>query len=199
MKILFADPDRDLLMTYGRLLELDGHEVSSAFDGVQAVNMIKSSTFDLAVINKNIPRVSSRDIIKMLNSSNIPSIVLLGRHVTPNLLLDYVAASSYLNFPFSPNELRERINEIAEKKEHCDMLEIENIEIETGKFRSTDGTCFTNEEIDILRWITKNEKFDIRQVSSYVNSINNKFGRLKKRSRIKYVLNEGYKLVKENE
>ncbi len=199
MKILLADPDRDLLMCYKRLLELDNFEVTAVFDGTQAFNLIKQTSFDLAVINRDIPRVGSRELVKLLNAANTPSIILLGTRITPPILLDHVAASSYLSFPFFPYELRQRISDILKKKESDRLFVIEDIEIEPSKFRSTDGTCFTNEEIDILTELQQGGAFEAHKRRMYISAINNKFERLKKKSRIKYVINKGYRLVKENE
>ena len=50
MRILLADPDRDLLQSYERLLALDGHEVAAAFDGAQAARLLAAGPYGDAAI-----------------------------------------------------------------------------------------------------------------------------------------------------
>ncbi len=199
MKILIADADRDLLISYKKLLELDSHDVLTVFDGTQTIMQLGNNKFDIVILNRNIPRVDSKQIIKMLNDDNIPVIVLSDKKVTSGVLLDNILANSYLSFPFLPYELDERIKDVVTKISSKDKISLGDIEIDVKSFKSTDGTRFTNEEINILQALKNGEQFDVKQVHSYINSLNNKFERLNKNSRVKYVINEGYRLVTENE
>ena len=199
MKILIADADRDLLISYKKLLELDSHEVFTVFDGAQAVMQLANNKFDIVVLNRNIPRVNSGQIIKMLNDDNVPVIVLSDKKITSGVLLDSILANSYLSFPFLPNEFAQRMKNVVSKISSKDKISLKDIDIDVHKFKSTDGTRFTNEEINILQALSSGEKFDVKQAHSYINSLNNKFERLNKSLRVKYVINDGYRLVTENE
>ena len=199
MRILLAAPDRDLLMTYKRLFELDSYTVTAVFDVPQAAVHIGEQRFDLAIVDRSLPRGGSKEILKRLNEKEIPSVLLIEHKITPNDLLEYSAASSYMSYPFFPYELKERAAEVLEKAGSKETLSVGESEINVSKFRSSDGTRFTNEEINILRAIKNGDKFDVRHISSYINALNNKFERMKKKTRVKYVLNEGYRLVNENE
>lgn len=79
------------------------------------------------------------------------------------------------------------------------MLSAGGLDITVKDFACKEGVRFTCEEINVLKALTKNESFDVRPISSYINSLNNKFERLKKSARIKYIMNEGYRLVNEYE
>lgn len=199
MKILLADSDRDLLISYKKLLEFESHEVITVFDGAQVILMIANNKFDVVILNKGIPRVDFKQIVKMLNDDNIPVIVLLDKKITSGMLLDNILANSYLSFPFLPYELSDRIKDVTSKMSKKDTLSFDDVEINVSSFRSSDGTRFTNEEINILSALLSGETFEVRQVHSYINSLNNKFERLDKKPRVKYVVNEGYRLVTNNE
>ncbi len=199
MKILIADSDRDLLLSYKKLLELSAHEVTTVFDGAQVILQLANTRFDIVLINRNIPRVDSKQIVKMLNEENIPVIVMLDQKITSGILLDRILANSYLSFPFLPHELSDRISDVMTKLSSKDTLSLSDVEIDVSTFKSTDGTRFANEEINILNALESSKPFEVRQIHSYINSLNNKFERANKKPRVKYVTNEGYRLVTENE
>lgn len=199
MKILLADSDRDMLGSYKKILEYSFGEVVTAFDGTQAVMQLAKHKFDIVILNMSLPRVDGSQIVKMLNEDGIPVIVLLNNDVTSGVLLSDILANSYMKLPFYPDELKEKIKEIIEKKHSKEKLCFFDIEIIISKFKSTDGIRFTNEEINILKTLSAGKTFEAGKVSSYINSLNNKFVRQKKSCRIKYVISEGYRLVNENE
>lgn len=199
MKILIADSDRDLLISYKKFLELDSHEVLTVFDGAQVILQLSNNTYDIVILNKNIPRVNFKQIIKMLNDNNIPVIVLSDKKITSGMLLDSILANSYLSFPFLPYELSDRIIDVVSKISSKDTLSLNDIEIDVKTFKSFDGTRFTNEEINILNALISGKQLELRQIHSYINSLNNKFEALGKKPRVKYVINEGYRLVNDNE
>ena len=49
MNILLADSNRDLLQSYQKLLTLDGHTVTTAFDGAQAAALLEPGKYDIAI------------------------------------------------------------------------------------------------------------------------------------------------------
>lgn len=199
MRILFAAPDRDLLMTYERLLTIEDHSVTAVFDGAQTVRKLSGHRYDLVVLDRNIPGIDTVNIMKLIKTEHTPVLQLLSRKITPSVLMENNAADSYISFPFLPDEFMRRIKSIAERVGMDKSLTIDGVIINEGDFSSNDGTHFTNEEIDILHAVQNGSVLPISSVSAYINALNNKFAKLGKKTRIKYVMNEGYRLVKENE
>ena len=199
MKILIADSDRDLLRSYQKLLQLEKYDVSTLFDGTQVILNLSKQQFDLVILNMNIPRINYREIVKMLNDRNIPVVVLLNKKITSGMLIDDVLANSYLSFPFLPYELSERIKDVMSKSSSDNIIRFYDVEIYTGKFISSDNIRFTNEELNILKAVLNGEEIEVRNIHSYINSLNNKFTRNNKKTRLKYIINKGYRLVTENE
>ncbi len=199
MKILLADPDRDFLMSFKKLLELDSHDVTAAFDGTQVINYIANIKFDIVILRRNIPRVSSKQIVKTLNHENIPVIMLIDKKISSAMLIDQILANSYLSFPFLPYELKNLIENIKQKSQSEKHISFCDVEVDVEHFSLSDGTRLTNEEIDILGALSRGQSFEVRRANSYINSLNNKLGKLNKKTHIKYVLNEGYRLVTDNE
>ncbi len=199
MKILLADSDRDLLRSYQKLLQLDSYEVSTLFDGTQVVLNLSKNEYDLVILNKNIPRINYKEIVKILNDRNIPVIVLLGKLITSGMLLDNVLANSYLSFPFLPYELLDRIKDVMSKSNSKERIVFEDLLIDVGKYTSSDNIRFTNEEINIINAFINGKNIEVQRIHSYINSLNNKFVANNKIPRIKYITNIGYRMVTENE
>ena len=199
MKILLADADRDMLFCFQKLLSLSGMEVQTAFDGTQVISFLAGSRFDLVILNNGIPRVNSRDIIRHLNEENIPVIVLLEHKVNAKLLSDEVLANAYLPLPFLPNELLALIKEVSGKHAAEEKLVFEDMEIHVADFKIGEKQRVTNEEINILEALLAERSFNAKRAGPYINSLNHKFEKLRKKVHIQYVMGKGYGLVTDHE
>lgn len=195
MKILLATADRDLLYGYKKLLEYDGHEVSAAFDGIQTLKAVSENRPDIAVIERNIPRTDTGRLIEYLAESRVPSIILEKDGITAKTLLQKPLANSYLAFPFFPEELRKTIDEVAEKAASEEKIELGNVEIDIGAFQTSAGTRFTNEELNMIVGVSRGNIVSAEKKGIYVDAINIKLQNAGGDKQIRYVANEGYKVV----
>lgn len=98
MKILFASPERDLLFVYQRLLGKRGHDVDTAFDGVQVLEWTRGKTYDAAVLDGSLPRVDVGMLTDVLKENNVYTVLLSDRE-------NKEKCDGYLAFPFLPEEL----------------------------------------------------------------------------------------------
>ena len=57
----------------------------------------------------------------------------------------------------------------------------------------------TAEEINVFKALIKKEEMISKQSGAYITSLNNKFSKLNKKIRIRYVMQEGFRLVTDNE
>ncbi len=197
MNILIADPDRDFLMSFKNLFELSDNTVQTVFDGTQVISKLTGEKFDSVILNENIPRINYRDILKILNENNIPVIVLLEKSVNSGMLSEKIIANSYIKLPFLPNELSARLDDIYKKRHSEEILKYSDIEIDEKNFRICGDARVTNEEINVIKALSSKSELDIKRAGVYINSLNNKFKKLNKKLRIKYLINEGYRLVDE--
>lgn len=201
LDILIADPDRDFLSSFRKLLEISGNTVSTVFDGTQAIISINDKKFDMVILNKNIPRIEYSEIIKLLNDKHIPVIVTSDKKIKTDILMNDNLANSYLTFPFLPNELTGLIDDIYEKIISDEKIKYSDMEADISKFTLCGKVRITNEEIDILRKFILGKKIqgDNANISVYINALNNKFEKLGKNLKIRYMINQGYRLVTDNE
>lgn len=199
LNILIGDPDRDFLMSFKRLFELSGHSIVPVFDGTQVITRLADSQFDIVILSRNIPRIMYKDIVKVLNEDNIPVVVISERKINSGMLMDDVLANSYLSLPFLPYELTELVNEINMKIKSDEKIQYSDIEMNLSDFMLCGKIRVTNEEINIFNMLIKREEPDHKKAGPYINALNNKFRKLNKNIRIKYVMNQGYRLVTGNE
>ena len=111
VKLLLADQNRDVLLMYQTLLSGRGDEVVSAFDGAQAADFLKEGDFDMMIVNRDIPRVRAAQLVRMANEKKIPAIMLVNTTEYAGIRPDDIS-SSYIMFPFFPEELFAKIDEI---------------------------------------------------------------------------------------
>ncbi|MBQ8975016.1 MAG: response regulator transcription factor [Oscillospiraceae bacterium] len=199
MDILLADPDRDILMCYRRILSHDGHDVTTAFDGTQVIGAVAGKKFDLVILSGNIPRVSCRHIVELLNEENIPVIVTLDRALSADMLMDRVLPGGYLEMPFSPQELRLEIDEVSRVSAMRQSIRLSEAVLEPWRFTLPGDIRLTAREADMLRQLCSGLTLCHGEGDAYISALNNKLGALNKSLRIQYKINEGYRLVTGNE
>lgn len=202
LRILLADPNRDLLSVYGQLLEKQGHSVRTAFDGTRVLALLGESAFDFAIVNECLPRVRHDRLIRSFQDTAIPVLVLLDRPVNRKTLLRRELANAYLPFPFSPEELFAALEDVREKAACAETLEYQGVSVPVSAFRFT-GTDvrLTAEEIDVLRKLFRREALTGGGWGVWVHALNQKLERLagKERFRIAYAAEKGYGLVSMHE
>lgn len=199
LNILIGDPDRDFLMSFKRLFELSGHSIVPVFDGTQVIARLADSQFDIVILSSNIPRIVYKDIVKVLNEDNIPVVVISERKINSGMLMDHALANSYLSLPFLPYELTELVNEINTKIKSDEKIQYSDIEMNLSDFMLCGKIRVTNEEINVFKMLIEREEPDHKRAGPYINALNNKFRKLNKNIRIKYLMNQGYRLVTDNE
>lgn len=198
MRVLLADPDRDLLSGYQRLMETDGDSVKTAFDGTQVLNLLGSGMFDLAILNEQLPRIAHERLIHGLREEHIPVIALLTDPVHIRRLCRTEPASAYLSFPFFPSELKILSKSVVEKAGSVIRLDCMGVQIEIHDFRFAGSDVFlTANEIDILTRLSKEEIYLRRQERVYAHSLNEKLSKLNgPLLHVAYQEKKGYRLVR---
>ena len=102
MKIVFASPERDLLLSYGRLLKDKGHNVITAFDGTQVVGSLGENP-DILIIDEKMPRIPSGRLVETANKNGVPAIIMTYRADASDG--DGTGMIARLPFPFTPKTL----------------------------------------------------------------------------------------------
>jgi DNA-binding response OmpR family regulator len=115
--ILAADDDEDILELVTFRLERSGYTVVQARDGEEAWRLALDKKPDLAVIDVMMPKLNGFELTRRLRAeeatSRIPIILLTARAQDLDVQQGFEAgADDYIRKPFSPQELRARVQSI---------------------------------------------------------------------------------------
>ncbi|MBI2851822.1 MAG: response regulator [Chloroflexi bacterium] len=131
--ILAVDDEQDVLLLIRRVLERAGHEVITASNGNQALEMVAQWKPDVVLLDIKLPGKSGMEVLEELRKTHPDTAVVMATAVADvsiaiKALTD--GASGYLNKPFNINELvliveraLERRRLILSNREHMENLE----------------------------------------------------------------------------
>lgn len=112
MRILLVEDNVDLSAAITASLERDGYTVTTAYDGVQALDRLVEFDFDVVILDRDLPRMSGDSVCREIRSSGQDLPVLMLTALTS--VRDRVAgldlgADDYLTKPFAYEELAARV------------------------------------------------------------------------------------------
>ncbi len=115
MKVLLLEDDELLNEIIEEYLINQNYSVVSIFDGQEALERIYEESFELLILDVNVPSLNGFDLSKSLkkNSIDIPTIFITSLHTDKDIENGFNAgADDYIKKPFHLNELRIRLNNI---------------------------------------------------------------------------------------
>ena len=112
--ILVADDEEMIRRLIRKYAEFEGHTVTEASDGMEAVSLCRSHVFDIVIMDIMMPELdgfsASREIRKF---SSVPIIMLSARGEEYDKINGFeIGVDDYVVKPFSPRELMLRIHAI---------------------------------------------------------------------------------------
>ena len=111
-RVLVADDDRAIRESLARALELEGYDVVTVVDGVQALTRARRDAFDALVVDVMMPGVDGLAVCRVLRAEGdrTPVLMLTARVETPDRVAGLDAgADDYLPKPFELDELFARL------------------------------------------------------------------------------------------
>ena len=109
--ILVCDDDKDIVEAISIYLEQEGYVVFKAYDGLEAINMLRSQPVDLLIIDIMMPKLDGiRTTLKIREENPLPIIILSAKSEDADKILGLnVGADDYVTKPFNPLELVARV------------------------------------------------------------------------------------------
>lgn len=110
-KILVCDDDKEIVEAIEIYLTQDGYQVLEAYDGIEAVEILKKESVDLLIMDIMMPRMDGiRATLKIREENNIPIIILSAKSEDADKILGLnIGADDYITKPFNPLELVARV------------------------------------------------------------------------------------------
>ncbi|MFM9907965.1 MAG: response regulator transcription factor [Chitinophagaceae bacterium] len=118
LSILLVEDEENLHEALKLNLELEGYEVSSAYDGYTAIQKIQAEYFDLVVLDIMIPEIDGIHVTEniRLQNNEVPILILSAKNTSADRVLGLKkGADDYLTKPFNLEELLLRVQKLIEK------------------------------------------------------------------------------------
>lgn len=172
-KILVVDDETYIVELVKFNLEKEGFEVIVAYDGVSALELVKSESPDLIVLDIMLPIMDGLEVCKALkqdeNFNTIPIIMLTAKGGEIDTVLGLeTGADDYITKPFSPRELLARVKArlravkilAAEKAVGVKAYVFKDLILVPDKYEAFIGEVkleLTPKEFELLRLLTTNQ------------------------------------------
>jgi DNA-binding response OmpR family regulator len=143
MRILIVEDNPDIAASVGDYLELKGHNVDFAGDGVMGLNLATEHVFDVIVLDINMPRMDGFEVCRQLREKHqldTPILMLTARDSLTDKVTGFqLGAWDYLVKPFELKELALRIDalELRQAPSRARILSVGDLSLNLDSWRAT--------------------------------------------------------------
>jgi two-component system alkaline phosphatase synthesis response regulator PhoP len=126
--VLLVEDEENLHDALKLNLELEGYEITSAFDGHEALKKIEEEYFDLIIMDVMLPGVDGISVTEniRLQNNEVPILILSAKNTSADRVAGLKkGADDYLTKPFNLEELLLRVHKLIEKNKK--MLEKDSV------------------------------------------------------------------------
>lgn len=119
LKLLLAEDDLDLAQTLVQYLELEGFICDHVSNGIAGLNLIKQSSYDVLLLDINMPRLDGLSLCQRLREqgNDTPVLMLTARDQLDDKLQGFnVGTDDYLVKPFEMEELLARVRALSHRR-----------------------------------------------------------------------------------
>jgi two-component system response regulator RegX3 len=117
-KVLVVEDEQSLREALVFFLEKEGHEVSVAVDGEEAIRVFENSGADIILLDLMLPKIDGNQVCKQIRqSSNVPIIMLTAKDSEIDKIVGLeIGADDYITKPYSTRELLARIKAVLRRQ-----------------------------------------------------------------------------------
>ncbi len=164
-KILIVDDEENIRKLIHKYAEYEGHTVTEAENGIQAVEMTKKSDYDIIIMDVMMPELDGFSAAAEIRKiKDTPIIMLSARGEEYDRIHGFMAGiDDYVVKPFSPKELMLRIQAILSRRgrsaDKAEVFEAEGLKIDfTGRIVTIDGmrADLSPKEYELLFYMVRN-------------------------------------------
>ena len=111
MKVLVVDDEKLIVKGIKFSLEADDYEVECAYDGSEALNMLRDNEYDVVLLDVMLPVYNGFEVCARVREySNVPIIMLTAKSDDKDIILGLdCGADDYVSKPFNIEEVKARI------------------------------------------------------------------------------------------
>lgn len=202
MRILVVEDEITLCETIAKGLRLDGYEVDTCFDGGTAWNMAMDESYDLIILDLNLPIMDGMEVLRNLRKEDSETAVLIlsaRGHLQDKIDGLDSGANDYLCKPFHFEELEARVRSLTRRRtvQNNVILSCGEVSLDT-KSRTVmakgEKLSLTRKELGVLEYLLLHQERPVPQeeliqhvwdssVDSFSNSIRVHISALRKKLR----------------
>jgi two-component system response regulator MprA len=164
-RVLVVEDDADIADVLRRTLRQEGHEVRSAGDGVEALQLAEDFVPDLVILDLGLPKLDGVEVCRRLRAeSDAPILILTARTETDDRVegLDS-GADDYLVKPFERKELLARMRALLRRRppRGAAALAVADLRLNPDTrevYRGDRPIELTNREFELLEYLMRNER-----------------------------------------
>ena len=179
MKILVVDDEKLLVKGIKFNLENDGYQVECAYDGASAVELARTGSFDLIILDLMMPEIDGLEAcVRIREFSSVPIIMLTARSEDTDKIIGFeCGADDYITKPFNILELKARIRALlrrasgAIQAKQQSRITVGGLTLDTEQrvaIRNGETVELTAKEYDLIELLMRNP----RRVYSRENLMN---------------------------
>ena len=170
-KVLVVDDEKLIVKGLRFSLEQDDMEVDCAYDGEEALEMVKRKEYDMILLDVMLPKYDGFEVCRQIRDfSDVPVIMLTakGEDMDKILGLEY-GADDYMTKPFNILELKARIRALlrraggpaAQAPQRAPLLTVGDLSLDTEErvaIRDGKTIDLTAKEYDLIELLMKNPR-----------------------------------------
>ncbi|MFA5575671.1 MAG: response regulator transcription factor [Tissierellaceae bacterium] len=166
-KILIVEDEEKIARFVELELKYEGYEVEKAYDGRAGLEVFKSSSFDIVLLDIMLPGINGIEVLRRIRQmSDIPVILLTARDAVVDKVMGLDGgADDYITKPFAIEELLARIRAILRKRETSGnksghLLGLGELSLDSQKREVYIGKSLihlTKKEFDLLELLLENK------------------------------------------
>ena len=167
MKILVVDDEKVLVKGIKFNLENEGYQVEVGYDGEEAVELARSGSFDLIILDLMMPKIDGlQACMRIREFSNVPIIMLTARSEDTDKIIGFeCGADDYITKPFNILELKARVRALLRRagmtaqKERGSRITAGHIVLdgdERAAWRDGVSVDLTAKEFDLIDLLMRN-------------------------------------------
>lgn len=160
-KILIADDNRQITSILEEYSKKEGYETVVVYDGLQAMEKIRSNSFDIVLLDVMMPKMDGFEVVREIRkASDIPVIMITARGEDFERIMGLdIGADDYIVKPFSPQEVMARVRAVLRRisketiMQKKSLLQIDNLIIDIDDYIVTinsNKVMLTKKELELL-------------------------------------------------
>jgi two-component system, OmpR family, response regulator len=124
-KVLVVDDTKNIRLLLTKCLQLEGYEVTTAGDGLQAIDLIKNNDFDLIFLDIKLPEIRGTEVLKRIREMGIQTpVIIITAYATVKNAVDctQLGAVAYVQKPFTADKIRSVLSEFHERQQNIPRI-----------------------------------------------------------------------------